>query len=267
MASGAINGIRPFPGGSITTNKPNNRRRSASMYDSARTGKDGEELILCADVDLVVGGVSKDATEDQLKSFITDNGITVIEMEKLTKNEEARTNAFRIRVKASDFDKAMKPEVWPYRVGVRHYIPPKRKQQTWQAQSAQSGGFINPPQQQRPGNLGGSNSYGGAGQGYQQQGNHQHLRPQVPAVPAQHRYHGQQPGHAPGPAQHGYPGQQPEQVRGPAQQVYHGQQPSRVQSYGQQFVQQQVPPVGQQYGVITQNRFAVEGFAGSNYSN
>ena len=219
------------------------------MYGSARTGKNGEELILCADVDLVVGGVSKEATEEQLKSFIIDKGITVVEIAKLTKNEESRTNAFRVRVKASDFERAMTPEVWPYRVGVRHYIPPKRKPQTWQAQSAQLGGLINPPQQPRIGNQGGGKIYNSAGlQGYQrqQQGSHQHLQPQVPGT-VQHQYLVQQPGQVPGPAQHGYPGQHPGQA--------------------QQFAQPRVPPVGHYSGVITQNRFAVEGFAGSNYSN
>ena len=152
----------------------------------------------------------------------------------------------------------MKPEVWPYSVGVRHYIPPKRKQQTWQDQSAQLGGLINPPQQPAPrgqGYQGGGNGYSGATQGYRQHPSYQHLQPQVPV---QHGYQGQQPGQVRRQA-HGYLGQQLEQVHG-----YNGQP---GQSYNQQFTQPRVQPVGQQYGVITQNRFAVEGFAGSNYSN
>ena len=125
------------------------------------------------------------------------------------------------------------------------------------------GGVISLPEQQpRSGYQGGGNSYGEGGQGHQhqQQLSQQNLQPQVPE-PA-HGYHGQ----VPGPVQHRYHGPQPGQVLGPAQHGYVGQQPGQVQSYSRQFVQQG-PPVGQQYGVITQNRFAVEGFAGSNYSN
>ena len=118
------------------------------MYGKAKTGKDDTEEMLCADIDLVVVGVSKDARKEQLKDFIMNKGICVLDIEKLTKAEEARTNTFRVKIKASEYDKAMNPDVWPYRVGVRHYIPPKRKpyQNSWEAQSAQAGGRINPQQ-------------------------------------------------------------------------------------------------------------------------
>ena len=42
-----------------------------------------------------------------------------MEIELLTQHPEARTNTFKITIKPSDYDKAMNPDVWPYRVGVR----------------------------------------------------------------------------------------------------------------------------------------------------
>ena len=51
-------------------------------------------------------------------------------MVMLTKAEvvnEVRTLTFRVAVKASEYEAALKPEVWPYRVGVRHYKAPRKE--------------------------------------------------------------------------------------------------------------------------------------------
>ena len=50
----------------------------------------------------------------------------------------------RVTVKASKLVKAMKPEVWPSRDGVRHYRAPQRSRHwagdgSWASQSAQTG--------------------------------------------------------------------------------------------------------------------------------
>ena len=119
------------------------RQRKPSIQ--AKMGKDGAEELLAADVALVASGVSKDATAEQLKEFVERKGIKVVEVEKLTKDEaETRTNTFKIVVKTADYEKAMDPEVWPYRVGVRHFKPPKRSRQgmTWNEQSQQNGGQV-----------------------------------------------------------------------------------------------------------------------------
>jgi galactitol-specific phosphotransferase system IIB component len=79
-----------------------------------------------------------------LKSLLKEKE-TVVEVEKLTKDEaETRTNTFKIVVKTADYEKAMDPEVWPYRVGVRHFKPPRRSRQgmTWNEQSQQNGGQV-----------------------------------------------------------------------------------------------------------------------------
>ena len=71
---------------------------------------------------------------------------------KLTTFEQARTNTFKIKIKAAQYLKAMDPEIWPLRVGVRHYRQPRRDQNkgtSWTEQSAQSGGVMGQQQSQR----------------------------------------------------------------------------------------------------------------------
>ena len=117
-------------------------------FGSAKTtlgGVDGTKLS--GDVSLVATGVAKDCSENDLKEFLADKGIQVVEIERLTKPEVrhlVRTITFRVVVKASDYEAALKPEVWPYRVGVRHYRAPRRPDSGWAGQSRQSGGNMSP---------------------------------------------------------------------------------------------------------------------------
>ena len=111
------------------------------MFGEAKTGKDEALELLAADANLVASGVSKDATCEQLKEFIESKGVKVTEIELISNAPERRTNTFRVAIKAADYDKAMQPEVWPYRVGVRRFIP-KRPRNDWASQSANSGGNI-----------------------------------------------------------------------------------------------------------------------------
>ena len=59
----------------------------------------------------------------------------------------------------------MKPEVWPSRVGVRFYRPPRRDRQegSWNGQSERSGGHINTSQQQSRYNQGANNQASNGG--------------------------------------------------------------------------------------------------------
>ena len=118
-----------------------NARRPSIMYGTAKLGKDDNEELLAADVALVASGVSKDASPEQLSDFLKAKGIGVIAIEKLTRDDaETRTNTFKIVIKLNDYEKAMMPDVWPYRVGVRHFKPKKNQGPSWQQQSSQSGG-------------------------------------------------------------------------------------------------------------------------------
>jgi hypothetical protein len=118
-------------------------------YGSARVSKEGvDDTKLSADVSFVASGVAKDCTTDMLKDFLANRGINAVEVEQLTKKEvlpQVRTLTFRVAVKAADYEAALNPEVWPFRVGVRHYRPPRRgdKQEGgWQSQSGRSGGNV-----------------------------------------------------------------------------------------------------------------------------
>ena len=92
--------------------------------------------------------MAKDCSEDMLKDYLKDKGVNVVEVEQLTKQEvldQVRTLTFRVSVKAADYEAALKPELWPYRVGVRHYRPPRREARpegSWQGQSGRTGGHV-----------------------------------------------------------------------------------------------------------------------------
>ena len=93
---------------------------------------------LAADVSLVAYGVAKDASADLLKTFLENKGIKVISCENLTTWNQARTHCYKVTIKASEFEKATKPEVWPYRVGVRLFKQFREKKEdvlpSWGAQ-------------------------------------------------------------------------------------------------------------------------------------
>ena len=95
----------------------------------------------------------------------------------LTKQEvldQVRTLTFRVAVKAAQYEEALKPEVWPFRVGVRHYRAPRREkpENNWKGQSERTGGQID----QGSGGHVPAGAYGG-GRGNGRQGAGQYLPP------------------------------------------------------------------------------------------
>ena len=149
----------------------------------------GDCTKLSGDVNLVATGVAKDCTEEDLKEFLAGKGIMVVEVEKLTKPEVVdlvRTITFRVAVKAADYEAALRPECWPYRVGVRHYRAPRRPDRAdggWLGQSKHTGGNINPSSHGRVGRSGQGIVAGhnvGVGQVHQGATQGQHLPPGHP---------------------------------------------------------------------------------------
>ena len=66
-------------------------------------------------------------------------------METLTRDEvlsNVRTKTFKITVTPAQYEDALKPEVWPYRVAVRHFRAPRRTDSSWGSQSSRSGGLV-----------------------------------------------------------------------------------------------------------------------------
>ena len=103
--------------------------------------------MLAADVSLVASGVGKGCTPENLKDFLASKGINAVEVTMLTRTdiiEQVRTLTFRVVVQADQYEAALRPEVWPYRVGVRHYRAPRRDrtENTWQGQAEKTGGLV-----------------------------------------------------------------------------------------------------------------------------
>ena len=74
-----------------------------------------------ADVHLVAYGFGTDTSSEQIKQWLESNGLQVKGCTLLTRFEGARSLTFRVVVKASDFEKATNPNIWPENVGVRKF--------------------------------------------------------------------------------------------------------------------------------------------------
>ena len=162
-----INGSQTYAGAVVTGVKPLDQQQQDSIrmiqnlmqqqksqqrqpknicFGTAKTSGIGDkETLLAADVDLVATGVGKDCTNEDLKEFLKNKGIDVVAVETLTKAEvlpNVRTKTFKITVKPAQYETALNPEVWPYRVAVRHYRAPRKPESTWSNQSGRSGGVV-----------------------------------------------------------------------------------------------------------------------------
>ena len=155
----AVGGVKPLPSVNQTgmrmlqevfqqqvQPKPAARSPRNICYGSAKTsGDQNVETLLAADVDLVASGVGKDCTDEDMSKFLKSKGIDTVAVTTLTKKEvldQVRTKTFKITVKAAQYEAALKPEVWPYRVAVRHYKAPRRPDTSWSGQSERAGGVI-----------------------------------------------------------------------------------------------------------------------------
>ena len=74
------------------------RRKSTLLFGQAKTGKDNQTQLLAANVNLVASGVSKAATDNQLKEFLEEKGIKVTEIECMTYHPEARTKFLKLQL-------------------------------------------------------------------------------------------------------------------------------------------------------------------------
>ena len=102
--------------------KANNWRKNLNLLQGTALGTDGNET-LSSDIDLVAYGVAKNVTAIQLSNCLQNKRLDVIDCVLLTKYDGAQSLAFKITVKATDFEKAKAKDadIWPYRVGLRYY--------------------------------------------------------------------------------------------------------------------------------------------------
>ena len=83
-------------------------------------------------------------------------------------------------VKAAQYEAALKPDVWPYRVAVRHYKQPRRQDTTWSGQSGRVGGVIDQGQRQAQQAAGLSQRQFPVGHPQQKPGQHQTMAQTLP---------------------------------------------------------------------------------------
>ena len=147
-----------------TMEKPNGRNIfHGKAVATEKKDENEEETNLAADVELVAFGVNKSAEPEHLLKFLTDKGIKVEKVVCLTnleliKEEKVRAKTMKVTVKATDLERALNPEVWPLRVGVRFYKAPSRRQAPEEGGQAGEGGL-----QERQGGRGQGASQGGRG--------------------------------------------------------------------------------------------------------
>ena len=109
----------------------------------------GDRTNFAAPVDLFVYGVNKDALGEQIVAFMKETkGLEILECTKVS-HDEARAQSFRIKVRSTDYELALKAETWPYRVGVRVYHHFKQRREA-EGTSGQFG------QRQGEGNMAGN---------------------------------------------------------------------------------------------------------------
>ena len=112
---------RSVPSGQIP--KIHWRQKSLIANGSCDTNKDDKSFA--ADVCLVAGGVSKNATCEKLTDYLKNKGLAILNCELLTNPmalDKVRSLSFKVTIKAEDLEKASDPSIWPYRVAVSSMI-------------------------------------------------------------------------------------------------------------------------------------------------
>ena len=94
-------------------------KKNLNIVNGSAKDDNNDSGGFAADVSLVAYGVAKDASDEKLKGFLEKKGLNIVSVELMTTFNEARTHTYKVTIKASDFEKAKSPDIWPYRVGVR----------------------------------------------------------------------------------------------------------------------------------------------------
>ena len=107
--------------GNGNTSGNNGRGRKSTWRKGPNVLGSGERTNFAAPVDLFVYGVNKEASGDQIVSYMKESkGLEIMECARVS-HDEARAQSFRIQVRCADYELALKSDTWPYRVGVRVY--------------------------------------------------------------------------------------------------------------------------------------------------
>ena len=99
-------------------------RKQKHAFGTAKSVDEDQIEVKAADVALVISGVSKNVTADQLKEFVTKKGLVIKTCALLTnveRNPEARSHTFKVTIDSEDYEKSKDGTYWPYRVYVRMF--------------------------------------------------------------------------------------------------------------------------------------------------
>ena len=108
----------------------NQRRKENRRKRAVITGK--SDLGGCQikgapepDRDLFISRLDKQTSDRDLKNFISDNGFTVRNLQRIS-HVDASYKSYRLTVPKSQFADLFKEEIWPSGVCVRKYVIPRR---------------------------------------------------------------------------------------------------------------------------------------------
>ena len=79
-------------------------------------------------VNKYVGRVHNDVSVDDLRKYISDSGVTVVELEALSTKHQ-RFQSFRLRVKRSDLGQIEQAEYWPTGVLLSPFFRPRGREE------------------------------------------------------------------------------------------------------------------------------------------
>ena len=119
------------------------KAKTKVIYGSAKP--DTAEVNLAADVSLVAFNVNKTCSKEHMKTFLIEKGIDVVDVVEMTREEvlpNVKVKTMKVIVKANEYQKAMDPNVWPCRVGVRmkkDKEAQKARYERWQEQNKERG--------------------------------------------------------------------------------------------------------------------------------
>ena len=123
-----INHLPPVPETILSYKDPLvNGAHEDLMKTNAIYGTKQDACYLAADGEGVVFGVAKNVSNYQIATYAEKQGIKILNCEFLTKWTEARSNIFKLTIKARQAELTLNSSIWPCGVGVRRF---KRKKGT-----------------------------------------------------------------------------------------------------------------------------------------
>ena len=117
------------------------------MIVNGNSNLNNDDKSFAADISLVAGGVSKNATVDKLSDYLKNKGLDIVKCELLTNPtaiDKVRSLSFKVTIKAEDIEKASDASNWPFRVVVRKFVTFRRREVDEFAPSSQRVAGVQP---------------------------------------------------------------------------------------------------------------------------